>query len=78
MKWTVHTLDLGEVELNTRRLIPNEQKRDRMVFPVQGWLLTSGDTRVVIDTGFRSPEILRRIGDAEPASNPLSSACRPS
>ncbi|NBS65368.1 MAG: N-acyl homoserine lactonase family protein [Betaproteobacteria bacterium] len=64
MKWTVHTLDLGEVELNTRRLIPNEQKRDRMVFPVQGWLLTSGDTRVVIDTGFRSPDILKRIGDA--------------
>ena len=64
MHWTVHTLDLGEVELNTRRLIPNEQKLDRLRLPVQGWLLSCGDIRVVIDTGFRHPEILRRIGDA--------------
>ena len=63
MAWTVHTLDLGEVELNTRRLIPNESGIDTLRLPVQGWLLTQGEHKVVVDTGFRHPDILRRIGD---------------
>lgn len=63
MTWTVHTLDLGQVELNQRRMIPNGEQPGVVRVPVQGWLLTQGDTRVVIDTGFREPDILRRLGD---------------
>lgn len=63
MTWTVHTLDLGEVELNQRRMIPNGEAPGVVRVPVQGWLLTQGDKRVVVDTGFRHPDILRRLGD---------------
>jgi glyoxylase-like metal-dependent hydrolase (beta-lactamase superfamily II) len=52
------------VELNQRRLIPNGETPGVVRVPVQGWLLTQGDTRVVVDTGFREPDILRRLGDS--------------
>jgi glyoxylase-like metal-dependent hydrolase (beta-lactamase superfamily II) len=63
MTWQLHTLDLGEVELNQRRMIPNGEAPGVVRVPVQGWLLTDGQHRVVIDTGFRFPDILRRLGD---------------
>ena len=40
MTWTVHTLDLGEVELNQRRIVPNGEGLGVVRVPVQGWLLT--------------------------------------
>ncbi|MGE0314281.1 MAG: N-acyl homoserine lactonase family protein [Lautropia sp.] len=63
MAWTIYTLDLGEVELNQRRIVPNGEGSDVVRVPVQGWLLTQGEQKVLIDTGFRDPDILRRIGD---------------
>lgn len=63
MTWRIHTLDLGEVELNQRRMIPNGDAPGVVRVPVQGWLLTDGRHRVVVDTGFREPDILRRLGD---------------
>lgn len=63
MTWTVHTLDLGEVELNQRRMVPNAESLGVVRVPVQGWLLTQGEHKVVVDTGFRHPDILRRLGD---------------
>ena len=63
MTWTVHTLDLGEVELNQRRIVPNGEGLGVVRVPVQGWLLTQGEHKVVVDTGFRNPDILKRIGD---------------
>ena len=63
MKWTVTPLDLGQVELNPRRLVPNPEDSVPVRVPVQSWLLRSGDRAVVIDTGFRNPDILRRLGD---------------
>ncbi|NBY09335.1 MAG: MBL fold metallo-hydrolase [Betaproteobacteria bacterium] len=63
MTWTVHTLDLGEVELNQRRIVPNGEGLGVVRVPVQGWLLTKGEHKVVVDTGFRNPDILKRIGD---------------
>ncbi|UCE31243.1 MAG: N-acyl homoserine lactonase family protein [Burkholderiales bacterium] len=63
MKWKVTTLDLGQVELNMSRMIPNAEGGARVRPPVQGWLLTGGDATIVIDTGFRNPDILKRIGD---------------
>ena len=63
MSWTLHTLDLGEVELNQRRMVPNAEAPGVVRVPVQAWLLVQGEQRVVIDTGFREPNILRRLGD---------------
>ena len=63
MTWRLHTLDLGEVELNQRRMVPNAEAPGVVRVPVQGWLLTQGDCKVVVDTGFREPDILRRLGD---------------
>ena len=63
MTWTVNTLDLGQVELNQRRLIPNGEGPPMVRVPVQSWLLTGGSHAVVIDTGFRHPDILKRLGN---------------
>ena len=38
--------------------------------PVQSWLLTGGACAVVIDTGFRHPDILRRLGDRARGERP--------
>jgi glyoxylase-like metal-dependent hydrolase (beta-lactamase superfamily II) len=63
MRWNIATLDLGQVELNPRRLVPNPGDLAMVRVPVQGWLLTGGECAVVIDTGFRHPDILKRLGD---------------
>jgi glyoxylase-like metal-dependent hydrolase (beta-lactamase superfamily II) len=63
MVWTLHTLDLGQVELNQRRMVSNGEGLGVVRVPVQGWLLTEGDRKVVVDTGFRHPDMLRRLGD---------------
>jgi glyoxylase-like metal-dependent hydrolase (beta-lactamase superfamily II) len=64
MTWTIRTLDLGTVELNRRRMIANASGNGLVRVPVQGWLLMRGNDAIVIDTGFRSPDILRRLGDS--------------
>lgn len=62
--WTIKTLDLGEVELNQSRLIVAAEAGKLMRAPVQGWLLTNDKgVHVLIDTGFRNGDILRRLGD---------------
>ena len=63
MNWTVTPLDLGQVELNPRRLVPNPDDVPVVRVPVQSWLLRSASDAVVIDTGFRNGDILRRLGD---------------
>lgn len=63
MNWIIKTLDLGLVELNRRRMLPNVKSAGIVRVPVQGWLLLGGDYPVVIDTGFRHPEILKRLGE---------------
>jgi glyoxylase-like metal-dependent hydrolase (beta-lactamase superfamily II) len=39
MSWSVKTLDLGQVELNQRRLVPNGDGPAMVRVPVQSWLL---------------------------------------
>lgn len=63
MTWTITPLDLGQVEINPRRLVPNPDNVRAVRVPVQSWLLRSGERAVVIDTGFRHPDILKRLGD---------------
>jgi glyoxylase-like metal-dependent hydrolase (beta-lactamase superfamily II) len=68
MSWTIRTLDLGMVELNRRRMIANASGNGLVSVPVQGWLLMRGNDAIVIDTGFRHPDILRRLGDSAAGS----------
>lgn len=63
MTWEVRTLDLGLVELSRRRMISNAQGNATVQVPVQSWLLTRDDQKVVIDTGFRNIDVLSRLGD---------------
>jgi glyoxylase-like metal-dependent hydrolase (beta-lactamase superfamily II) len=63
MTWTIRTLDLGLVELNRRRMIANASGNGLVRVPVQGWLLMRGNEAIVVDTGFRHPDILKRLGD---------------
>lgn len=63
MSWTVRTLDLGLVELNRRRMVANTESPGTVRVPVQAWLLLGGPWPVVIDSGFRNPEILGRLGE---------------
>jgi glyoxylase-like metal-dependent hydrolase (beta-lactamase superfamily II) len=64
MSWTVKTLDLGEVVLNRRRMIANASGSGLVRVPVQSWLLMQGNDAIVIDAGFRHPDILKRLGDS--------------
>jgi glyoxylase-like metal-dependent hydrolase (beta-lactamase superfamily II) len=64
MTWTIRTLDLGLVELNRRRMIANASGSGLVRVPVQSWLLMRGNDAIVIDTGFRHPDILKRLGDS--------------
>lgn len=64
MTWTVKTLDLGEVVLNRRRMIANASGSGLVRVPVQSWLLMQGSDAIVIDAGFRHPDILKRLGDS--------------
>ncbi len=63
MTWSIVPLDLGQVDLNPRRLVPNPGAVPMVRVPVQSWLLRSAQHAVVIDTGFRHPDILLRLGD---------------
>ena len=62
--WSIETLELGHVELNRRRMIANASGNGLVRVPVQGWLLQNGKHKVLIDTGFRSPEVLQKLGDS--------------
>jgi glyoxylase-like metal-dependent hydrolase (beta-lactamase superfamily II) len=64
MTWTIRTLDVGEVTLNRRRMIANASGSGLVRVPVQSWLLMRGNDAVVIDTGFRHADILKRLGDS--------------
>ena len=62
--WKVQTLELGQVEWNRRRMIANASGNGVVRVPVQGWLLSNGTQKVLIDTGFRSPDVLQKLGDS--------------
>jgi len=63
MTWKITTLNLGWVELSRRRMIHNASGDGLVRVPVQSWLLSQGGQHVVIDTGFRSPEVFTGLGD---------------
>ena len=62
MAWEIKVLDLGSLEIDGSRTVATRAPGIRVRLPVQGFLLVGPEHVVVVDTGFRHPEILQRIG----------------
>jgi glyoxylase-like metal-dependent hydrolase (beta-lactamase superfamily II) len=62
VNWTIQTLDLGIVELDASRTVQNARPGNPVEAPIKSFLLRSKTTNILVDTGFRSPEVLARIG----------------
>ncbi len=58
----VHVLDLGDIELDTSFLVQAQDPGRRQQVPTFGFLITSGEAPVVVDTGFSHPEIMHNLG----------------
>jgi glyoxylase-like metal-dependent hydrolase (beta-lactamase superfamily II) len=59
--WDIKVLDLGSVEIDGSRTVATRPPGVPVRLPVQSFLLV-GPEAVVVDTGFRDPDVLRRIG----------------
>ena len=69
MALTIHTLDFGDIELETSFLVlGHECGRTRRV-PVYGFLITGGEWPILVDTGYRDNAIMesleQRLGQIE-------------
>lgn len=62
MNWCIQTLDLGVVEVDAGRTVANAKPGTLVKVPVRGFVLRSRSANILVDTGFRSPEVLSRIG----------------
>ena len=62
MALTIHTLDFGDIELETSFLVlGHECGRVRRV-PVYGFLILGGPWPVLVDTGYRDNQIMETLG----------------
>lgn len=62
MDYEIHVLNLGEIELDSSRLVQNRKPGSLVRVPAHAYLLLGGAAPVLVDTGFRNPAILERIG----------------
>ena len=58
----VHVLDLGDIELDTSFLVLALEPGQAQQVPTLGFLITGGETPIVVDTGFSHPEIMGNLG----------------
>lgn len=62
MHYEIRVLNLGEIELDWSRLVQNRKPGTLVRVPAHAYLLLGGPSPVLVDTGFRNPAILERIG----------------
>lgn len=62
MRYEIKLLDLGEVELDGSRTVITRPPGIAVRVPVFGFLITGGAEAVLVDTGFRHPSIVERLG----------------
>lgn len=62
MTYEIRLLDLGEVQLDGSRTVITRKPGIPVRVPVFSFLLLGGTDPVVVDTGFRHPSILERLG----------------
>jgi glyoxylase-like metal-dependent hydrolase (beta-lactamase superfamily II) len=58
----VKVLDLGDIELDASFLVLGHDMGERVIVPTFGFLITGGETPIVVDTGFSHPEIMGNLG----------------
>ena len=58
----VHVLDLGDIELDTSFLVLAHDPGRAQQVPTFGFLVTGGETPIVVDTGFSEPSIMGNLG----------------
>src|SRR3712207_6001918 len=58
----VKVLDLGDIELDASFLVLGHNMGQRLEEPTFGFLITGGETPIVVDTGFSHPEIMGNLG----------------
>jgi len=58
----IHVLNLGTVQLDSSFLVLGRNPGVKQDVPVYAYVIVSGDQRILIDTGFRSCEIMKRVG----------------
>lgn len=62
MTLEVRVLDLGAVEIESSFLVYRRAPGESVLVPVFGFLILGGDHPIIVDTGFRSTEIMKRVG----------------
>jgi glyoxylase-like metal-dependent hydrolase (beta-lactamase superfamily II) len=58
----IKILDLGDIELESSFLVLGHDCGKLIQVPVFGFLILGGETPIVVDTGFSSPEIMGNLG----------------
>ena len=62
MPLEIRVLDLGDVELESSFLVHARNCGQVRRIPTFGYLILGGESPVLVDTGYRSPEIMARLG----------------
>ncbi len=62
MDYEIRVLNLGEIELDSSRLVQNRKPGNLAKVPAHAYLLLGGASPMLVDTGFRHLAILERIG----------------
>lgn len=60
--WTIKLLTLGHVELDASRTVQTQTPGTLVRVPVNAFLLSGPGGPILVDTGFRHPDILGRLG----------------
>lgn len=58
----IEVLDLGTIHLDSSFLVLGDNPGVKRMVPAYAFLIRTPDGCVLVDTGFRSPEIMRRVG----------------
>jgi glyoxylase-like metal-dependent hydrolase (beta-lactamase superfamily II) len=58
----IKVLDLGDIELESSFLVLGHDCGVKLEVPTLGFLILGGETPIVVDTGFSSPEIMGNLG----------------
>ena len=62
MTLEVKVLDLGDIELETSFLVLARNPGEVARVPTFGYLILGGEAPVLVDTGYRVPKIMERLG----------------
>lgn len=62
MALEIKILDLGDIELESNFLVLARNSGQRTKVPCFSYLILGGEAPILVDTGFRNPEVMRALG----------------